>query len=287
MSKSVFDGNVRIQGGSGNVTLGGYLPAFKVLLIGSSCSASLPSGMEGSVVTFSPNRGKEAVAAIQVSIGSGTYRDPIRLISGLIRIYWDGDKAVVDKGHFEPRTDCLGQVSDSGDLIVTTQGQRFATCHERKVGRGEEVFEKRNQYLKVGIRIIDANRANLLCQYLVGQATFEELEAVASSDLRTAEQIRIRKLEEEIGHLNARSKAEESLVSKVECLTIRNSYLESELAKITEQLSKARSEKNELRKKYADAWERVMLLQNQLDRTLGARWRRFWDKIFIRRRFEG
>jgi hypothetical protein len=105
----------------------------------------------------------------------------------------------VDKDEdFVPVADRLGQIHVyEKDLSVNTRGQEFNTAHDAWGGiHADYLANKRDPLLKKGIRIVDD--ANLLCRYLVGQATLKELEAEASGDQRTVEQILIARLQYEV-----------------------------------------------------------------------------------------
>lgn len=162
--------------------------------LGASCPASAIPGNDGlSSITLSPNKGEEAVVALTTYTRYGG-KNPDISAGGLIRLRWEGDKLFVDTDKlFISLADRLGQVVPNGRiLLVRTQGQMF--------GLSIAEPQYRDKYERVLLMTGDDLRivhdANLLCRYLVGRATFEELEAVAVEDYRTADEKRIAELEE-------------------------------------------------------------------------------------------
>jgi hypothetical protein len=259
--------------------------------LGASCPASAIPGNDGlSSVTLSPNKGEDAVVALATFFDPGGKNKEIRE-GGLVRLYWEGDKLIVDTDKlFISPADRLGQVVPSGRILqVTTRGQTFAmsTADDKYRNMYEEPLTVR------GARIV--NDANLLCRYLVGQATFEELEAVASGDLRTAERIQfesqyqalldrsladLESAKEEVKRLEARSVRDE------ETLKTKN----GQIMGLLEGIDTFRAEISRSAQVHMDLYQeagdmRIRLekeigqLKNQLNQTLGAKWRRFCQKL--------
>jgi len=158
--------------------------------VGASCIASVKPGADDlDSVTLSVCNNQPAVVALSTTTSCTPFIDN----GGIMKIHWDGGKLIVDRDKdFFPPADRLAQVNiRSGDFSVTTHGQMFSTCVDSWEGQQPELLaQKREGLLGQGMRIVNGD-ANLLCRFLVDQATFEELEACASSDLRTAEQIQL------------------------------------------------------------------------------------------------
>lgn len=177
----------------------------QILFLGASCSCSAQPDQGGiDVLTVAPNKGEQAVVAL-ITICRYSKQEPL-IAGGLVYLYWEGDRLIVDYdvGFVSP-ADRLGQViatyMGGGRLQVIVNGQVFFCT------AGYDSHAKMEQGKKEGHRFV--SDCNLLCRYLVGQATFGELEAAASEDVRTAKQIQlgqaqgqIRKLIEENGKLH-------------------------------------------------------------------------------------
>lgn len=273
MSK-MFEATLVADAKNGVAVICGFSSNVKITLIGASCEASVRSGTKDvQSISFRPAKGEEAVAAIRTLYrvyGKDAYYTEVE---GLIRLYWKDDKLVVDLGPYFCRQDHpyrLGQVGENNILSVTTRGQVFSS---RPNGYNLSCNkEKEEELLRTGVRFVDAD---LLCGYLVGNLTFEELEAVATGDQRTVEQIRYMKLQDDL--CDALEKygqiQEDHLALQEKHLKLQSDYLKiSESNGILlqtmnthiDQLKKWASDYSELRRKY--------------DRTLGQKVKRLRDK---------
>ena len=260
--------------------------------LGASCPASAIPGNDGLCsVTLSPNKGQDAVVALATYYNHNKKSQEIRE-GGLICLRWEGDKLFVDvdKPFISP-ADRLGQVVPFGRILqVTTRGQTFAmsTIEDQYRKMYEDPLKLR------GARIV--NDANLLCRYLVGQATFEELEAVASGDQRSAEKIQITDLYKRCRSLSnrcwlsenqSRREIEGKAAETISAQAGEIQELRAKLSRVTDQYrgaqQVAQDEISRWAKRYRDAEVMVLLQQDQLNATLGAKWRRFWEKVSIRR----
>ena len=267
-------------------------PGMSINFVGASCPASVVPGTDGSSkIQFSPVRGREDVAALVVVHNDG--RRGCLKTAGFVRFRWAREKVEVDLGIFVSKMG-LVQVMPNGDLLVTTHGQKFGTCHSRYDGRGECFKTKKEFFLKAGCRIVDD--PDLLCRYLIGHATFGELEAVASKDLHTAEQIQIAGLEERVDRISREwFKTRELLESETrrnEELLVTIGEADAKITQLRYDLNSARKVRNELNQLYENACGEITNLNNKLNRTLGDRIRdafakgeKFWlsTRIPIRR----
>jgi hypothetical protein len=266
MSKGVFDGMVSVSVDNGTVVLGGYGADFSVNLIGSSCvTGAIPGNKRLSTVSFAPNKGEEAVVALCVNYGTYRKGDTLTYLRSFLRLYWDGNKLIADLSQYICPSDRMGQITAEDDLIVATKGQRFSSLPNGLYESHRQ--ERKQELLKQGVRIVDD--ANLLCRYLVGQATFEELEAVASGDMRTAEQIQLANKQAEMVGLQGKYS---ELQEKYRHLLGRDSTQAEENDLFRMQLEEAKQEQDKLQND-------IKGLKSRLDRTLGARVRSFWKKV--------
>lgn len=217
--------------------------------MGASCVSSATPGTSGlSSVTLSLNQGEEAVVALIVITKYAKHLDIVR--AGLVGLSWVGDELIFDADKaFVSSTDHLGQVVPGQEVIqVKTRGQTFGTSCSSLYA---DTYNK--QLVDQRVRLV--KDANLLCRYLVGQAAFDELEAVASGDPFRADEIRINGLLSELEYWNSR------------CMS-------SEKKLIISQQSVSAYRAENLR-----VMQEASGLRAQLDRTLGARWRKFWDHV--------
>ncbi len=198
-NSGVMNGFVNMSFGKGTVTLYGGSSSWTVNFIGSSCQASAPAGAHDlTSVTFTPAIGKREVVALCMVHADG--KSGVQWICGLVGLTLDGDKIHVDLG-FPFERDRLGQVTADGKLTVTTEGQRFFYSEGFAENTRRHLSKEPEQCLLQGVRLV--NSPNLLCRYLVGQADIRELEAAASGDMRTAEQIRLANVQAELREANA------------------------------------------------------------------------------------
>lgn len=249
--------------------------------IGASCEASARPGHDHlTSITLAPKKGEKAVVALITTCNYS--KQPTIIVSSLIGLRWDGDKLFVDKDEdFVSPSGRLGQVHSSGtSLVVTTRGQRFhcsISCRWTQAERDELSSV-------VGVRIVDD--ANLLCRYLVDQASFEQLEVAASGDLRTAEQKELARIATE-WHKTCEllagetTRKEELLVvlgradAKIMSLEDALKLAQNKIADLSELL-------DGLAHHCADALIKVEKLKAQLERTLGARVKRLWEAVCIK-----
>jgi hypothetical protein len=269
MSDGIFKGMMSASVKDGTVVLGGYTSDFSVTLVGSSCSASVLPGVRGlSTVSLAPDSGQEAVVALCIRLGSRRKGDCITDLRGFLGLRWEGPKLIVDFGQYICPSYCLGQVTDSEDLMVTTHGQVFSTCRNEWIPGAEQYYEKKKQgMLAKRIRIVED--ANLLCRYLVGQATFEELDLAASGDLRKAGQIRINGLQVEMCEMSNR------LLLTLDRLIESDKELVSTRGWLTKAENALALERAEVRR-----LNRLCATQQAgLERTFGAKMKKRWDRI--------
>lgn len=156
-----------------------------IRLVGSSCRAScpVPSSSLNSVV-FVLQKGQDAVVAITVihDPGAKSQNTYVRQIVGL---KWINEKVVIDLDTpFLSPEGRLGNIDSQDDLMVQVGEQWFVAVFDNWHGRYSENYkEKKDKALKAGYRLVDD--PNLLCRYLIGEATVEELEVAATADRRT------------------------------------------------------------------------------------------------------
>lgn len=227
----------------------------KIHFVGASCLASvMPDSHCLESVTLSPEKDQKAVVALTTTCQYA--KSPTLFSGGILELCWKDGKLFVncDKDFVSP-ADRLGQVLvGPGEMLVSTRGQVFSTCGNKWGQGGEKYYEQEKaDYRAKGTRIVPD--ANLLCRYLVGRATFEELEAVASGDMRTAEQIEINSLRTLLTNAGNRLISENNRLNA----EMREAYAEMTRLKDIEQ------ERNTLKVK--------------LDATLGARIKRFRERI--------
>jgi hypothetical protein len=239
-------------------------------VIGASCACSVVKGChdEVSSVTLSPGKGEKAVVAIIEEI---CYSKEKPIIKGhLIGLSWKDHKLFVDTDdQFVPPTDKLGQVLPDqrgcGSLLVTTIGQTF--CYS--FGPAAEVHEK--ELLKQGGRMV--KDPGLLCRYFVEQATFEELEAASTGDLRSAEQVRIADLESELPRVIRQAQRE------IKRCQVQIDEQVSECRRFQTLLEREHNSNEVLRRELSETLRERNEVQAKLDATPGARLKRFWKAV--------
>ena len=232
--------------------------------LGASCISSVRPGTDRlNSITLSPSKGEKAVVAL---ITYCMYsKQPNIIIGGLVDLRWDGDKLIVEEREFISPPDRLGQVMPGiRTLQVTTKGQTFAACWKSYA----EELEKQ------GVRIVED--ANMLCRYLVNLASFEELEAVASGDLRTRYEIEttnlkleLRQRREEIARLVARCKSDEEMLKK------KN----QQIMDLMEELEASKATTESFENEFKRVRDEGFALRTELNNTVGAKWRKFWKSV--------
>ncbi len=159
----------------------------QVVFVGASCATSAVPFTRTHDLTISPLGKENGVVALVIvkesrtGKGATTHWDNYQF---LVPFSWDEGKLEIDDEHpFLPMPDRLGQINSAYDLMVSTAGQRFSTCRNEWVDPNHPAYlKKKSDLLEQGVRIIDD--PNLLCRFLVGQATLENLESVATMDKR-------------------------------------------------------------------------------------------------------
>ncbi|OHA18530.1 MAG: hypothetical protein A2664_02740 [Candidatus Taylorbacteria bacterium RIFCSPHIGHO2_01_FULL_46_22b] len=170
--------SIRIEGGSAVITKDNDE---HFSFIGASCPVSTtPFNHYALSVSVAPQKGTRAV----VVIGSSNQPGKKATNTFLINLSWEGDKLIADmKNHFVPLPDRLVETGGKQfGFVVTYKDQRFTTFDSSEFNDAD-VPQKRCQLEDKGLRIVDD--PNLLCRFLVNQATFEDLEAAATLDKRS------------------------------------------------------------------------------------------------------
>ncbi|MDO8497146.1 MAG: hypothetical protein Q7S61_01240 [bacterium] len=146
--------------------------------LGSSAKCALKPGEVSSNISIALDQGKCAIVMVRAMEGAGSrnYKDS----TYTIHIKWLQDKEVyADLGnHFVPPADRIFKLDSDGSICVYTDDQAFTFLsssydeqHRKVMSSGEKPH-----------RLVD--NPNLLCRYLVHQATLADLEAAATLDKR-------------------------------------------------------------------------------------------------------
>lgn len=161
---------------------GGYAAVHsKLRFVGASCSASVLPGtgtdtcLGISSFTIQVEKGKPGVIALVGDFNEAVgQRVTDRTERCLIPILWNGDTLEI-KPHlpFVSRPDCLGQIVGNDLTITCPNGKRFSTCHRTMFGEVSN-RQKFQQIQADGYAIV--LDGNLLCRFLVGEATLGEVE---------------------------------------------------------------------------------------------------------------
>lgn len=275
--------NLRVSVSDGIAVISGLNSTTKITLIGASCTASVkPGAYNLDSVTLVPKKGESAVVAVITDYNSMTKGMSLITVGGLILLDWKNGKLFVNKDDdFVSPVDRLGQVHVyEKDLSVTTHGQEFNTARDSWDGiHPDYLAQKRDRLLKKGVRIVDD--PTLLCRYLVGQASFEELEAVASGDLRSAEQIRIAEYTNQVGDLVKRL---ELMVEQRNAFAEHNGSLLSENKGLREDVTfleaKVTSTSTVIQRQGTLIWSIKDILANTALQKGG---RTFWSRTMVKK----
>lgn len=148
--------------------------------VGASCPASVQPGTRGhSSITFTMTRGESGIIALHMDLSHPKWPD--QSFTAIIPISWDCGKVIVDLDNpFVSSTDCVGQVAQyekgvvsNHDLRVTAGKKRFSTCSV--YCNDDKLTSEKMQKLQAdGYNIV--SDARLLCRFLVGDATLDEVE---------------------------------------------------------------------------------------------------------------
>ena len=155
-----------------------------LMLIGASCKVSItPMTKYLNSISFAVPEGQKAVIAItavHVLQGKHSQEEHGRF---LIPVFWKEKTLMVDlEQPFVPHPDRLGQITCDEDLLVWVGEQKFIACPPHVLGKAD-LKKKREKLIAEGYRVVDD--PNLLCRYMVGQATVEDLKAAATLDRRS------------------------------------------------------------------------------------------------------
>lgn len=165
-------------GEHGSVLLSVASTSSMINFIGASCPASVGPITHGlTSVTVAPQKGKKGLVALQVWHKPIGGHDPNRDLCYLLPTTHDSRPFVELADPFIPTADCLAQLMDSG-LLVTVGDKKFIApnfCSDNADGLAEMKALWAKQETKV------VNDPNLLCRFLVGDATLEEVSAVAKA----------------------------------------------------------------------------------------------------------
>lgn len=140
--------------------------------IGGSGWISLrPSGSSNSAITITAGTGNSGVVVIKVTNTSDRQSQSSIF---MVPINWIDAKMVIDLDKpYVSRPDRLLQVNSEGQITVTTPEFTFTA---------PSIAADRKKLVDEGHRLVDD--PNLLCRFVVGQATLADLEAAATLDKR-------------------------------------------------------------------------------------------------------
>lgn len=165
-------------GEHGSVLLSVASTSSMINFIGASCPASVGPITHGlTSVTVAPQKGKKGLVALQVWHKPIGGHDPNRDLCYLLPTTHDSRPFVELADPFIPTADHLAQLMDSG-LLVTVGDEKFVApnfCSDNADGLAEMKALWAKQETKV------VNDPNLLCRFLAGDATLEEVSAVAKA----------------------------------------------------------------------------------------------------------
>lgn len=170
----------------------------KLRFLGASCHSSVLSGTGAdqpigrgiSSFTIQVEKEKSAVIALVTDVcASVGKRVTHRTEACLIPLCWNN--GVLEVKHHTPfvsKTDCLGQIIGD-DLTVVVGAKRFSTCNTTMFG--DDSTRQKMQKLRTNGYAIVLD-GNLLCRFLVGEATLDEVEKAV-----VAEPVDVAKLQEQ------------------------------------------------------------------------------------------
>lgn len=149
-----------------------------ITCMGTSCPASV-GAMTGGLTSFTvvPQKGKRGVVAIRLFRESAGRYEPDEDLFFLLPVEYDTQPFVDRKNPLIPSADRLAQLTRDG-LFVTAGDQKFAALNTA-YHKSSSAAEIKMAWAKQGIRIVPD--ANLLCRFLVDEATLEQVEATAEA----------------------------------------------------------------------------------------------------------
>ncbi|MEN9614091.1 MAG: hypothetical protein RLZZ347_398 [Candidatus Parcubacteria bacterium] len=165
------------------MSIGGFgATESKIKFLGSSCASSVLPGTATeaptlcglSSFTIQVEKEKPAVIALVTDVRQcAGKRVTHRVDASLIPVCWNnGMLEVKHQIPFVSKIDCLGQII-SDDLTVVVGAKRFSTCHKTMFG-DDSTRQKMQRLQAEGYAIVPDG--NLLCRFLVGEATLDEVE---------------------------------------------------------------------------------------------------------------
>ncbi len=171
--------NVQVDNGGALVSVVQTRGHARMAFIGASCNASaLPGSNHIKSVSIAPKKGNKAVVALYIYHEVNKQSQSTRQFFVL---YWQGEKLVVDLDtEFVPGSERLCQLDNENHILVTTRGQRFVAVFPHCLGK-EHTNKWKQEFIDKGCRLVEPET---LCRYIVGDISFEDLEAVATMDRR-------------------------------------------------------------------------------------------------------
>ncbi len=230
---------------------------------GASCRASVrPMTRYLDSITISPEKGKDGVVAFSVEHYAEQKQGDYLKTTLFAPITWNGDKVQVNlDAPFVPHPDRLAQIECRDALVVTTKDQVFA-CRMPSVLGDKDTAKEKEALIKKGYRLVDD--ANLLCRFLVEQATLGDLEAAATLDKRSQMERELAECRNELEALRFQAtegaRLTERLVEKTRLQSETCEGLNGELVEYKAELVKANTVVTNLAEKYA---ERGILLEEK------------------------
>lgn len=166
------------KAGNDSVLLSISFAQSAITCMGASCPASV-GAMTGGLTSFTivPQKGKNGVVAIRLFRESAGRYEPDEDLFFLLPVTYDEKPFVDRKNPLIPSADHLAQLTRDG-LFVTAGDQKFAALNTA-YHKSSSVAEIKMAWAKQGIRIVPD--ANLLCRFLVDEATLEQVEAAAEA----------------------------------------------------------------------------------------------------------
>ncbi len=205
--------------------------------IGASCNAGLLPMTKANIITFSPEKGRNAVIAV-TTYYNPPGKDPIQKDQFFIGATWEEGVLVVNLNkNFISPLGRLGSINDDGDIETLANGQRFISINTKQHPLDEHLQKEKDRLIAKGYRLIDD--PNLICKYLIGDANEADLEFAATEDNRS-------QTERELG------KARQQLAEQTDVLERNRQTVKAAIADVEEAratIQRLTEEKKALEKK--------------------------------------
>ncbi len=170
-----------------------------IMVLASSCATSVERNTACQQLSISANTGEDAVVILKQR--KDKEKIGLDFFTYIISVTWSGSKMCVDlDSAYVPHTGRLLAVDDNDMISVVTDGQRF-------VFKDKTTVDDDTAWDKKKFRVV--SDPNILCRFALEQASFDDLVASATLDMRGQVERDLQQLREQHAALLKKSSNEE------------------------------------------------------------------------------